>query len=95
MARKVRKQINIDGAQETALKREATRLGVSESEIIRRAIDAWMKEDAEARRARAIAEHDEILDRIEARRAQAGPGKDYVFRREDAYEERMGRYDED
>jgi hypothetical protein len=39
MARKVRKQIYIEAYQEEALKRQAAETGMSEAEIIRRAID--------------------------------------------------------
>lgn len=93
MGRKVRKQINIDEAHETVLKLEAERLGISESEVIRRALDAMVAGEAEARRAEAITKHAELLAALDERRARTGPGSPYDFRREDAYEERLKPYD--
>ncbi len=43
MATKVRKQVYIEPHQEALLKRLAAELGVTEAEIIRRAIDAHMR----------------------------------------------------
>lgn len=93
MGRKVRKQLNIDDLHEATLKAEAERLSISESEVLRQVLDAWIAEDADARRAAAIARHEEILRHVDERRSKIGPGADYTFRRDDAYEDRMKRYD--
>ena len=54
MGRMVRKQIVIDPGQERALETRAKELGVSQSELIRRAIDAMLAEEADrVRRQRA------------------------------------------
>jgi Arc/MetJ-type ribon-helix-helix transcriptional regulator len=54
MARMVRKQIVIEPEQERALQAHAKALGVSQSELIRQAIDRLL-EDAEARERRQAA----------------------------------------
>lgn len=52
MARMVRKQLYIDDTQDQALAAEAERLGITQAEIVRRAIDAWLNDTSrESRRA--------------------------------------------
>ena len=90
MAQMIRKQVYIEPRHEAILKRLARALGVTEAEIIRRAIDnqesaapsviydltAWEQEKA------FIAEW-----------VAAGPlAGGRRWRREDAYEERLSRY---
>lgn len=53
MARMVRKQIVIEPEQEAALEERARALGVSQSELIRRAIDALLVEEERAARREA------------------------------------------
>jgi hypothetical protein len=48
----IRKQIYIAGEQDTALKAQAKRLGVTESELIRRGISLQLTADDEAARRR-------------------------------------------
>ncbi len=52
MARMVRKQIVIGPQQERALEENAKALGISQSELIRRAVDAWLEDVAERERRR-------------------------------------------
>jgi hypothetical protein len=52
MARMVRKQIVIDPAQERALEAHAKALGVSQSALIRQAIDALLRDAEEQERRR-------------------------------------------
>ncbi|MBF4509276.1 MAG: ribbon-helix-helix protein, CopG family [Aeromicrobium sp.] len=52
MARMVRKQIVIDPEQERALEAHAQALGVSQSALIRQAIDALLEDAAEQERRR-------------------------------------------
>ncbi len=93
MGRKVRKQLNIDEAQDLALKREAEKLGVSESEVLRRVLDAWTAGGVDRRRAHAVEGLRAIQARLEERRKELGPGEPYTWRRDDAYEDRLERYD--
>jgi Arc/MetJ-type ribon-helix-helix transcriptional regulator len=66
MARMVRKQIVLDPAQESALASLAAERGVSQSELIRRAIDALLEhEGCEVAKDRAW---DELLDWFETPR---------------------------
>jgi hypothetical protein len=97
MGRKVRKQLNIDDKQDLLLKHEAERLGVSESEVVRRALDAWIQQDAGSRRRRAYQRLLDLQVEIEKRWIAAGrPTFDYTFNRQELYDEdpRMKRYDE-
>ena len=90
MAQMIRKQVYIEPVQDATLKQRAIMLGVTEAEVIRRAIDrqmtllgpgvrdlsAWEREKA------FIAKRMVVAPRPGGRR----------FRREEAYEERLGRY---
>lgn len=73
MARMVRKQIVIEAHQECALSQRAATLGVSQSELVREAIDALLSGAApRSRRERAW---DELLSGVdEARAAGVGSG---------------------
>ncbi len=59
MARMIRKQIVIDAAREALLERMATDRGVSQSEVVREAIDALANQDEGVRRRREA--HERIL----------------------------------
>jgi hypothetical protein len=84
----VRKQVYIDPVQDRLLKRRARELGVTEAEIIRRAIDQFARTplmppfDPEALNA--------VLSSMEARDAVETSGKSRTWRREDLYEDRVG-----
>jgi hypothetical protein len=91
MAQMIRKQVYIETQQDVVLKQHARMLGVTEAEVIRRAIDkltalllasgirdpkAWQREK------------DFIAGRMAGGPAPGGR----KFRREDVYEERLMRY---
>ncbi len=93
MTQMIRKQIYIQKSQEERLKKVAETRGVSEAEIIRRALDVELKRvgfrlayDNEAwqRLYNAILEMDKL---------PPVPQKKRDWKREDLYEERMKRYD--
>lgn len=87
MAQMIRKQVYIEPLQNVNLKKQAKRLGITEAEIVRRAIDrqmallvpglrdlsAWQREKAF------------IAQRIAGKPLPGGR----KFRREEAYEDRM------
>jgi hypothetical protein len=82
----IRKQLYIDPHQEAALKRKARELGLSEAELVRRALDAVLTDTAQATPARtsvlrALLEDAQTLSITHP--APAG----YVFKRDDAYED--------
>jgi predicted DNA-binding protein len=94
MAQMIRKQIYIQKSQEERLKKVAEERGVSEAEIIRRALENELRQmnvyrpayDREAWK-RVVAFWEEL--------DQRGPVEPRVrdWKREDLYEERMKRYD--
>ncbi|MCI0555535.1 MAG: ribbon-helix-helix domain-containing protein [Anaerolineae bacterium] len=93
MAQMIRKQIYIQKSQEERLKRVAEARGVSEAEIIRRALENELKRagyrlayDSEAMKRL----HQAMLDQD---KKPPVPQKKRDWTREDLYEERMKRYD--
>lgn len=93
MAQMIRKQIYIQKSQEERLKRVAEERGVSEAEIIRRALENELKRagyrpayDREAWQRLEAAIHE--MDKL-----PPVPQKKRDWKREDLYEERMKRYD--
>lgn len=94
MGRMVRKQLYIDDEQDAALKAEAERLGVTQAEVVREAISAWLDEARARTRDEAWADLLKTWAEIDAQAAACTePREPYKFRREDAYEDRMKRYD--
>lgn len=88
MARMVRKQIYIDDRQDRILKREAEKTGLTESELVRRAIErAYDAEAAQEERMRKWARFEELADDT-ARRIADG-GEEIIITKEDI---RGGRY---
>ncbi len=90
MPRMIRKQVYIESRQETTLKQQARNLGITEAEVIRRAIDRQMisvrlgAKDLKAwERERAF---------ITKRMAKGTASGGRQWKREDAYEERLMRY---
>ena len=90
MAQMIRKQVYIEPMQDTVLKKRSRMLGITEAEVIRRAIDTQVVlmhsrlRDQEAwEREKAF-----IAERMAGDRVSEGR----KFRREDAYEERLSRY---
>lgn len=95
MKQMVRKQIYIQKSQEERLKRAAEARGISEAEIIRRALDNELK-----RAGYRLAYDNEAWKRLEAAikrmdKLPPVPQKKRDWKREDLYEERMKRYDRD
>ena len=91
MGQMIRKQVYIESLQDEGIKRRARLLGVTEAEVIRNAIDAQMAllpfktHDLGAwEREKAF-----IAKRMSKGRVSGGRRK---FRREEIYEERLGRY---
>lgn len=81
----VRKQIYISERQKALLKRLAEQRGVSQAEVVRQAIDH------EFARAEAWEEAKRFMRSLDER---TGEFKEPLrWRREDAYEERLSRYD--
>lgn len=93
MKQMVRKQIYIQKSQEEHLKRAAEARGISEAEIIRRALENELK-----RAGYRLAYDNEAWKRLEAAikkmdKLPPVPPKKRDWKREDLYEERMKRYD--
>ena len=87
----VRKQIYLKSRQIRSLQKKADALGVSQSEIIRRAIDNELSgftpnfyPDPEAKEA--------LREFLLTHQPTKLPGPPYKFDREEIYEERLGRY---
>ena len=94
MTQMLRKQIYIEKRQQTLLKGLAKKRGVSEAEIIRQAIEREARDSP----ARALPLDHEAWEQALAfmKALQAtGPLPDQrrTWKREDAYEERLSRYD--
>lgn len=90
MGQMVRKQVYIEPAQEANLKKQAKKLGITEAEIIRRAIDRQMVLLAPALRDLSAWEREKefIAERVVGKPLPGGR----KFKREEAYEERLKRY---
>ena len=93
MAQMIRKQIYIQKSQEERLKKVAEARGVSEAEIIRRALDNELK-----RAGYRLAYDNEAWKRLyaaiqEMDKLPPVPQKKRDWKRDDLYEERMKRYD--
>ena len=90
MPRMIRKQIYIESRQDTTLKQQAKALGITEAEVIRRAIDRQMAlVQLNVRDLKAWErEKTFIAKRMANGRAPGGR----LWKREDAYEERLMRY---
>jgi hypothetical protein len=86
----IRKQIYIESRQDNSLKKHARDLGVTEAEVIRRAIDRQMTSVRLGIRDLKAWEREKnfITKRMAKGRA---PGR-RQWKREDAYEERLMRY---
>ena len=80
----IRKQIYLEPAQNTALKRLAQQAGVSEAELIRAAIDQHLQT---ARHPRPnVALWDEELAFLERLAQQPSPAAARIWQRDDLYE---------
>jgi len=89
----IRKQLYIEPRQEEALKRRARELGVSEAELVRRALDASLAGDPATLmhpgRGQAAERLAAALDRI----ARTGVVAPEAYDREDLYAERLSALD--
>jgi len=92
MSQMMRKQIYIQKRQQVLLRRLARARGVSEAELIRQAIDRETIAGSAPAHTDASA-LDEIVRFALTRRKQGSAGKSYQWKRVDAYEERLSRYD--
>ena len=94
MAQMVRKQIYIPKRLDAMLKRVAKQRRITQAELIRAAIDRELKDTATRPFKRDHKAFEQALQFMRSRQASAtGDGESYRWRREDAYEERMSRYD--
>jgi len=83
----IRKQLYITEAQNEALKRRAQALGISEAELVRRALDASLTDAASKSSARR-AELDELLERTRDLASRHRLPSGYRFDRDELYAER-------
>lgn len=90
MSRMIRKQVYLAPEQDAILKERARLLGVSEAEVLRRAID--LQKTASLTHVRDPESWDREKRYIEERMAAGLTAKPRRFKREDAYEERLNRY---
>ena len=90
MPRMIRKQIYIESRQDNGLKKQARDLGVTEAEVIRRAIDRQMTSVRLSIRDLKSWEREKafIIKRMAKGRVPGGR----QWKREDTYEERLMRY---
>ena len=88
MAAMVRKQVYIEERQERVLKRISKTRGVSEAELIRRAIDRETTEGKSGLFQPDPAAWDRILLQVNKRVSSAGGGRPYQWNRLEIYEKR-------
>jgi len=86
MSQMVRKQIYIYKRQEAQLRRISEAQGVSEAEIIRRALEQALGSGAEKISMSAKSPLDEFIELIRSKKR--GTGQPYKWNRQDAYEDR-------
>jgi hypothetical protein len=86
----IRKQVYIESRQETTLKQQARTLGMTEAEVIRRAIDCQMSSVRLSIRDLKTWERERAFITKRMAKGHAPGGR--RWRREDAYEERLMRY---
>jgi len=86
----IRKQLYITESQEEAVKDQARRLGISEAELTRRALSAFLSErsPAASRRPEAL---EKLLDRTRSLSKKHRLSSGYRFDRQDLYTERIDR----
>lgn len=94
----MRKQIILDERHDRFLKETAAAEGVSEGEVVRRALELLMAHDegpvgSRERRERAAAEVVASAERLARKAAVTAGTGPYRWRRADAYEEREARWE--
>ena len=92
MTQMIRKQIYIGRTQQLLLARLATARGLSESEVIRQAIEHEASGDHTYNTAPDTGSLDQIIQFALSRRAGDVSGEPLHWKREDAYSERLERY---
>ena len=90
MPRMIRKQVYIESRQETTLKKQARALGITEAEVIRRAIDRQMTSVRLGARDPKAWEQEKAF--ITKRMTEGSASGSRQWKRDDAYEERLKRY---
>jgi len=90
MSRMIRKQIYLESRQDNSLKKQARDLGVTEAEVIRRAIDRQMTSVRLSIRDPKAWEREKAFISKRMSKGQVPGGRQW--KREDAYEERVMRY---
>jgi hypothetical protein len=88
----VRKQIYIHKRHQIMLKRLAQARGLSEAEIVRRAIEREATGGATQSLAPDRSAWEEVLNFIATRQTLGSDGTPYRWDRQDAYQERENRY---
>ena len=86
----VRKQLYIDERQDRALKRRARELGLSEAELVRRALDAALAGEQRPLPGRKEALESFLQRAVELARCHRSPARRWS--REELYEERLRRW---
>jgi hypothetical protein len=89
LAQMIRKQVYIEPVQDTSLKKQAKRLRITEAEVIRQAIDRQMALLVPGVRDPSAWEREKAF--IAERMAGKPLSRGRKFKREEAYEERLGR----
>ncbi|MDP2936838.1 MAG: hypothetical protein Q8O86_10155, partial [Dehalococcoidia bacterium] len=90
MSRMVRKQIYIKPGQEETLKRRAKELGITEAELVRRAIDQISRSYASV--PPNLQAWEEEKEFIRKHRSMDVPQTGRTWTRDELYEERLERY---
>jgi len=86
----VRKQIYIESRQDRSLKKQARDSGITEAEVIRQALDRQMTSVRFSVRDLKAWERERAFITKRTAKGRAPGGRQW--NREDAYEERLGRY---
>jgi predicted transcriptional regulator len=91
MGRMVRKQLNIDEDLDAALSVAAQQRGVSQSQVVREALAAWVaaEQDSGRERNEAWSRIEATLEAIVAQGPLPGGPFERTWKREDAYAERL------
>ena len=90
MAQMIRKQVYIEPLQDAILKKRARMLGITEAEVIRRAIDGQTAFLSPGIRDLEAWEREKVF--IAKRMADGSLPGGRTYRREEAYEKRLERY---
>ncbi|MDI6900621.1 MAG: ribbon-helix-helix protein, CopG family [Anaerosomatales bacterium] len=90
MARMVRKQLNIEYELDRALAEQAEKLGISQSELVRQALERFLTESDEERRRAHVQRLREMWTDSDDRRGTSGSADD-GWTREEIHERRRRR----